>query len=286
MGVAVHDLPTLTIVTARVALAALALWGVVAVLRCAVPRDPTVWLAFAGMGALNNAVPFGLIVWGQQTIASGLASILNATTPLFTVAVAGLLLSDERISGRKVAGIAAGFAGVVVMIGPGALAGLGTDVAAQMACLCAALSYAVAGVYGRRFKRMGVDPIVVAAGQVTGATLLLTPAAVMLDRPWTLPTPSGATWAAMVALALLSTALAYILYFKILERAGATNLLLVTFLVPVSAIALGTVFLGERLDSLALAGMGLIALGLLAIDGRLLGLLRARRAATSGTSRW
>lgn len=270
VGVAVKDLPTLTIVALRVGLAAVVLWGIVAMLGRPLPRSPQAWLAFLGMGVLNNVIPFGLIVWGQQTIGSGLASILNATTPLFTVAVAGLLLSDERMTGRKLAGIVVGFAGVVVMIGPGALSGIGADVAAQLACLGGAVSYAFAGVFGRRFKRLAVDPIVVAAGQVTGSTLILAPCALVLERPWTLPPPSLATWAAILGLAVVSTALAYILYFRILQRAGATNLLLVTFLIPVSAIALGVLVLGEALTGAQIAGMVLIALGLLAIDGRLL----------------
>lgn len=270
VGVAVKDFPTLTIVLLRVGLAAMALWGVVALLGRPLPRNSHAWIAFLAMGVLNNVIPFGLIVWGQQSIASGLASILNATTPLFTVAVAGLLLSDERINGSKLLGIGVGFAGVVVMIGPGALSGLGTDAVAQLACLGAAMSYAFAGVFGRRFKRLAIDPIVVAAGQVTGATLVLAPFALAIDRPWTLSMPPISTWAAIVALALLSTALAYILYFQILQRAGATNLLLVTFLVPVSAIALGVLVLGEHLSGPQIAGMTLIGAGLLAIDGRVL----------------
>lgn len=274
VGVAVRDLPTLTIVGLRVGLAAVVLWGVVAALGRPLPREIGVWLAFLGMGVLNNVIPFGLIVWGQQTITSGLASILNATTPLFTVAVAGALLSDERISRRKLAGVAVGFCGVVVMIGPGTLTGLGTDLLAQVACLCGALSYAVAGVFGRRFKRLGIDPIVVAAGQVTGSTLVLTPLALMIERPWSLPMPEPSTWSAIIGLAVFSTALAYILYFQILQRAGATNLLLVTFLIPVSAISLGVLVLGEQLSGLEVAGMVLIGAGLVAIDGRLLAHVR------------
>ncbi len=280
VGVAVRDLPTLTIVVLRVGLAAMVLWGAVVLLGRALPRNPDAWIAFLGMGILNNVIPFGLIVWGQQTIASGLASILNATTPLFTVVVAGLLLSDERINGRKLTGVAAGFAGVVVMMGPGALFGLGTDVLAQLACLGGAMSYAFAGVFGRRFKRLAVDPIVVAAGQVTASTLVLAPLALFFDRPWTLPMPPASTWAAIFGLALLSTALAYILYFQILQRAGATNLLLVTFLIPVSAIALGVLVLSEHLSGAEVAGMTLIGMGLLAIDGRVLN-IRKRRSAKS-----
>ncbi|MBU2359421.1 MAG: DMT family transporter [Alphaproteobacteria bacterium] len=278
VGVAVQDLPTLTIVGLRVGLATIVLWAVVAIMGRSIPRDPHVWIAFLGMGALNNVIPFGLIVWGQQTIASGLASILNATTPLFTILVAGLLLSDERITGRKLIGIAAGFSGVVIMIGPGVLTGLGTDVLAQLACLGGAMSYAFAGVFGRRFKRRGVDPIVVAAGQVTGSTIVIAPLVIVIDRPWTLMMPATSTWAAIVGLAVLSTALAYILYFNILGRAGATNLLLVTFLIPVSAIALGVLVLDENMSGLEITGMALIGTGLLAIDGRVLNIGRRRSA--------
>jgi drug/metabolite transporter (DMT)-like permease len=270
VGVGVTELPTLTIVTLRVGLAAVTLWAIVALFGKAIPRRPEVWLAFLGMGVLNNVIPFGLITWGQQTIASGLASILNATTPLFTVIVAGALLADERFRTNKIVGVVVGFAGVVVMIGPDALGGLGVDVWAQVACLGGALSYACAGVFGRRFRAMGVDPMVVAAGQVTASTLVLLPMALAVDRPWEMAMPSAHVAWSIVGVAVLSTALAYILYFEILQRAGATNLLLVTFLIPVSAVLLGTFVLGETLAWVHLAGMGLIALGLVAIDGRLL----------------
>ena len=269
VGMAVRDLPPLTIVVLRVGLAAVALYLVLAILRVRMPTDPRAWLAFLGMGLLNNAIPFGLIVWGQTQIASGLAAILNATTPLFTVIVAHALTADERMTGGRLAGVVVGFAGVAVMIGPDALAGFGADVAAQLACLAAALSYALAGVYGRRFRRLGIAPLPTAAGQVTASTVLLLPLALAVDRPWMLPAPGWETVAALVGLAVLSTALAYILYFRILATAGATNLLLVTFLIPVSAILLGALVLGERLAPPHFLGMGLIGLGLSAIDGRL-----------------
>ncbi|WP_198670418.1 DMT family transporter [Oceanicella sp. SM1341] len=274
VGLAVRELPTLTIVGARVALAALALWAVVLLTGRAVPRAPGVWAAFLGMGLLNNAIPFVLIVHGQQEIASGLASILNATTPLFTVLVAGALLADERMTLPRVLGVGAGFAGVVVMIGPGLLSGLGSGVGAQLSILGAALSYGFAGVFGRRFRRLGVDPVTTAAGQVTGSTLMLAPLVLLLDRPWALPVPSAQAVLAVLALALVSTALAYILYFRILARAGATNLGLVTFLIPVWAVLLGVLVLGERLEPRQFAGMLLIGCGLAAMDGRLLRRLR------------
>lgn len=270
VGIAVSALPTLSIVVLRVGLAAAVLWIVVLMTGRRLPRRKTIWLAFFQMGLLNNVIPFGLIVWGQRTIASGQASILNATTPLFTVMVAGLLLSDERVNGRKLIGVVIGFCGVTLMIGLDALSGLSSNVVAQIAILGAALSYACASVFGRRFKRFGIDPILTAAGQVTASTILLTPMALIVDRPWTLPMPSRLTWAAILGLAVLSTAIAYILYFRILERAGATNLSLVTFLIPVSAILLGTLFLGERLGWVGAMGMMLIAVGLVTIDGRLM----------------
>lgn len=290
-GVAVQELPPLTLVTLRVGLAALILWGVVRGMGLALPREPRVWAAFFGMGLLNNVVPFTLIVWGQTHIASGLASILNATTPLATVLVAHALTTDEPMTANRLAGVTIGFAGVVLIVGPDVLGGLGANVLAQLACLAAALAYAFAGVYGRRFKRMGVPPMLTATGQVAASTLMLLPLALVVDQPWTLPAPGLSTWGAVLGIAALSTALAYVLYFRLLASAGATNLLLVTFLIPVSAILLGTAFLGERLDGRHYLGVLVIGLGLATIDGRLLaqsGLrlasIRGRRASRKGGS--
>ena len=269
-GVAVRELPSLTIVLLRVGLAALILLAVLHALGMRLPKDRRIWAALVGMGFLNNVVPFSFIVWGQTHIASGLASILNATTPLATVLVAHALTPDEKMTPSRLAGVMVGFAGVVLMIGPAALEGLGTNVLAQLACLSAAVSYPFAGVFGRRFKRMGVAPIATAAGQVTASALMLLPVALLIDRPWTLPQPSLTAWAAVLGLAALSTALAYVLYFRILASAGATNLMLVTFLIPVTAILLGSIVLDERLDPAHFLGMALIGAGLAAIDGRLL----------------
>jgi len=268
VGVAVAGLPPFTIVVLRVGLAALALWAFLRATGRRMPAGLSVWSAFLVMGFLNNAVPFTLIVWGQTQIASGLASILNATTPMFTVIVAHAATRDEKLSAARLAGVAAGFAGVVLMIGPAALGGLGGDVLPQLAVLAAALSYAFAGVFGRRFRAMGIGPVRTAAGQVTASTVLLLPAALIVERPWALPVPGAEVWAAVVALALLSTALAYILYFRILAASGATNLLLVTLLIPVTAILLGALVLGERLEPEHFIGMALIALGLAVLDGR------------------
>jgi len=268
VGIAVEGLPPLTIVALRVGLAAVALHSLLAITVRRMPGGAGLWLAFFGMGFLNNLVPFSLIVWGQTHIASGLASILNATTPLFSVAVAHWLGRDERMTPGRLAGVVVGFAGVVVIIGPGALQGLGGSTTAQLAVLGASLSYALAATFGRRFRGMGVTPVVTATGQVSASTMMLVPLALIVDRPWTLPVPGPEVWAAVLSLALLSTAVAYLIYFRVLASSGATNILLVTFLIPVSAIMLGAAFLDEALAPRQFAGMGLIAAGLAAIDGR------------------
>jgi len=267
-GVAVKELPTFTVVVGRVAIAAVILHLAMRISGTPMRGTPGLWAAFLAMGLLNNVIPFSFFVWGQAYIASGLAAILNATTPLFTVIVAHYLTADEKLTGGRVIGIFVGLAGVAIMIGGDALQSLGVSVIAQIACLAGALSYAFAGVFGRRFHAMGITPLETAAGQVTASSLILFPIMIFVDKPWLLPVPGWATIGAVFGLAALSTALAYILYFRILATAGATNLLLVTFLIPVSAIVLGIVFLDEVLHPKQLLGMALIGAGLAAIDDR------------------
>ena len=223
---AVLELPPLTVALGRVAIAAAILVTLARMTGVALPDRLAAWRPFVVMGLLNNAIPFGLIFWGQTHIPSGLAAILNATTPLFTVLVAHVATTDEKLNAARLAGVAAGLAGVTVMIGPDMLHELGADVLGQLACLLAAVSYAFAGVYGRRFR--GEPALRVAAGQLVASSVLLAPVVILLDRPWTLAPPSATAIAALLALAALSTALAYLIYFRILARAGATNVLLVT----------------------------------------------------------
>lgn len=272
--VALVELAPLTVVFCRVALAALALNLVLLSSGRNLFRAGAPLRTYAAMGLLNNLVPFGLIFWGQTQIESGLASILNATTPLFTLLVAHFVTHDERIGGLKLGALFIGIGGVAVLMGADAI-GTSRGTAGQIACLGAALSYAFAGVYGRRFARMGVAPLEAATGQLTLSAMLILPIMLVVDQPWIQPVPPGpATWAALAGLALLSTALAYVLYFRILAAAGATNLLLVTFLIPVTAILLGALILGERLAPRHFAGMALIGLSLAAIDGRIVRFLR------------
>jgi drug/metabolite transporter (DMT)-like permease len=268
--VALDDLSPLVIVFGRVAIGALVLNLVLRTRGGWLPRDRSLWGRFVVMGAMSQVIPFCLIVWSQTSISGGLAAILNATTPLFTLVAAYLLTRREPLSANRLAGVLVGIVGVVVVIGPTSILDLGGNreqLVAQLAVLTAALSYALASLYGRRFKEM--NPLVPAAGQVTGSSLLLLPVVLVLDRPWTLQQPAAESVGAVLALAVLCTAVAYVLYFRILASAGASNLSLVTFLLPISALLLSTLILHEPIGVRQLAGMGVIFSGLVLVDGRL-----------------
>lgn len=267
--IALLEWSPLLIVAVRVVIAAAVIWGIVLAAGHTVPRSWPAWIAFFWMGLLNNIFPFLLIVWGQKEIESGLAAILTAAAPIFTVIVAGVWLKDEPVTRSRLLGAVLGLAGVVILIGPSALAGLDAGLLAQLAVLGAALSYAVAGVYARRFPRMNIDPIVAAAGQLLMSSLMMIPLALMFEPPRQLIESSIEVWAAVGLMAVFSTALAYILYFRLLASSGATNAILVTLLIPVTAIVLGAIILDERLEWSHFLGMAVIGLGLSVIDGRL-----------------
>ena len=270
--VALAALPPFTIVLARLAVGAAGLWLLAGLTRTALPTGLRDWRDLAVMGLLNNAVPFSLIVWGQQWIDGGLASVLNATTPVFGVVAAHFLTTDEKLTANRLAGVAVGVAGVAVLVGPAAPAGSGGYLAGSAAVLAAAVSYAAAGLWGRRLRHL--PPVSAAAGQVGCSTLIVLPLALLLERPWTLPAPPPEVWGALAGIGLLSTSLAYLLFFAIVRRAGGSNVMLVTLMIPPSAVLLGALFLGERVGSGQLLGMALIAAALLAIDGRLLRVVR------------
>jgi drug/metabolite transporter (DMT)-like permease len=264
--VAVAEIPPFTLVLLRVGLAATTLWVVCLATGVAMPRALKNWGAYAVMGLLNNVIAFSLIFTGQQEIGASLASILNGSMPFFTVLLAGLLLTDEKFSTRKIIGIAIGFFGVVLIIGPRHLLGLGDHLLSELMLIGAAISYAFASVWGRRFA--GQNPLATATGQLTMSTLMMIPIASLVDQPWTLPLPSVATMASVIALAVICTAFAYVLFFRILDMAGATNVSLVTMLVPVSATLIAVPLLGERLEVLTILGFAVITLGLMVLDGR------------------
>ncbi|HXP75584.1 MAG TPA: DMT family transporter [Stellaceae bacterium] len=275
---ALESLPPLTAVFLRLGLAAPLLIVVVYLQGDRLPCTLSAWGAFALMGFLNNAFPFTMFVWAQQSIASGLAAIVNATTPFFTVLLAHALTTDEKLSGGKLAGVLLGLAGVAVLIGPDAFSGLDRAVVAELVCLLAPVSYAFAGLWGRRFRAL--SPTVAAAGMVSSSALMMAPLALWHDQPWTLA-PSALSVSAVTAQAAIGTALAYWLYFRVLKTAGATNLLLVTLLMPPAALLLGALFAAERFGWSAFGGLGLIFVGLAAMDGRPAAYLKRRARAGS-----
>ncbi len=276
IGVAVSHVDPLTYVWLRLTIAAAAMWSFLAWRGQGLGLPREMWGAILLLALLNNALPFALFGWGQTHIASGLASILNATTPIWGVIIAHVFTGDERMTPRKVAGVALGFGGVAVMIGPSLFATIGANAVAQFACILASLSYALAAVWARRFKPLGLSPLSVTTGQLTAGAAMMLPAMLLVDQPWTKSLPPLEAWGAIVALALFCTAFGYVLYFRLIDSAGATNALLVTLLVPPIAILLGALLLGESLAPQDFLGLALIALGLAAIDGRALTFLRLR----------
>lgn len=272
--IALREVPPLTITLHRVFWALPILAIIVFLKRIPVPRTLRVWRAYLVMGALNNAIPFSLIFWGQTQIESGLASILNGTTAMFGAVVAGLLLADEPLTKNKLVGAALGLVGVAFIMGPGVLTGFNPGNLAQLAILAAALSYAFASVWGKT-TLAGQPPLMNALGMLIGSTLLMIPIVLMVDGPPQF-TLSASVWSALLSVAGLSTALAYVLYFAILARAGAANLMLVTLLIPPFAIGLGALVLGEKMEPEAFIGFAIIALGFAVTDGRLFSVLSGR----------
>ena len=273
--IAVGELPSFTVVFLRVALGGLLMVGVLRASGYALPRDPRHWRGLIGFGILSNVIPFSLLFWGQQQITAGLASILVAMTPVFTVLLAQGLTTNEKLTPARLAGVLAGVVGVAVMIGPGALSGGNTNMLAQLAVLAASFSYACAGLWGRRLSDL--PPLATVTGQLLTATAMMLPITLLIDRPWELAWPSGRVVGAVIGLAALCTAFGYILYFMILHRAGATNVSLVTILSPPSTLILGALILSEPLRPRDLLGLAGIALGLALIDGRPLRWLRHHR---------
>lgn len=265
---ALRGFPPNTVVLLRMAIACLPLLLLLKIFGQTLPQTARQWGQLAVLATLNIVLPFILFTWAQGLIPSGLASVLNATTPLWGVVVAHFLTHDEKASAARVGGVLVGVLGVAIMIGSDAISGAGGNLLPQLACLVATLCYAFASIFGRRFGQSGMQPMTIAAGQAAMATVIMLPIAGVTDQFWALPAAGWDAWGGVLGVALLSTSLAYILYFRLLESAGATNSLLATFTIPIVAIFLGIMFLGEVLVARQLGGIALIALGLAAIDGR------------------
>ena len=275
-GVVLRELPPLTVVFLRVALAALILLPLLRVYGIRLPRTVAGWTPFFAIGLLNNVLPFSLIVMGQTWIPSGLASILNATTPLFTVVVMAVA-GEERLHARRIAGVIVGLIGVIILRGEGLDGkGFGFETGQGIGillCLAGAFSYGLAALVARRLLSNS-PPLATATFQMLASAAMMTVVAGVVDRPWQLPMPDMTTWLAVIGLAALSTALAYIVFFQILRRSGATNVMLVTLLIPVTALLLGYLVLGERISAREIAGALVIGSALLLIDGRVLKFLQ------------
>ncbi|MCS7102826.1 MAG: DMT family transporter [Candidatus Korarchaeum sp.] len=276
MGVLVRELPPLTITASRLILAALLLN--LALMPKGNPRFP--WRDLLILGLTNNTIPYALILWGQVYITSSLASILNSTAPFFTSVLAQLLTDDEKLTKSNVAGAIVGFSGTLIMLGPDALRS-NHNLVGQLMVLAGVICYSYATVFSRKLYGMGLSSGAIASGQLITAALTALPLAIILDKPWTLPNLSARAWASMICLSVLSTALAYAIFFRVLESAGATQVNLVTLLIPVTATLLCTTLLGERLEDRHLLGMVVILIGLIIADGRLGESLRRLRSVNS-----
>lgn len=269
---ALDEIGPLTSVLFRTTIAAMVLWPIVLMRGIPVPRGARIWVGLFGMGLLNNVIPFSLMAWGQMHIPTGLTSILNATTALFGVLVAAMVFADERLTARKALGVGLGFAGVVTAIGPANLLSLDLTSTAQLAVLAGTLSYACAGAWART-RLGGLAPLSAAAGMLTSSTLVMIPLTLMTEGVPPLDL-APITWVAILYYALVATALAYLLYYRVLGMAGSGNLMLVTLVIPPVAIVLGALVRGEDLHPGAYAGLCLLALGLTVLDGRLYRRLR------------
>jgi drug/metabolite transporter (DMT)-like permease len=250
------------------------MWLAMRIMGQRLPTDMRIWALLTVVGAFNCALPFTLFFWGQQYLDSSYAAILNATTPLWGVITAHFMTSDEKATPSRITGVLVGLAGIIVMVGPDAMKGLSDNLLAQIACLISTVFYSLAAIFGRRLSQTSLTPMAVATGQTMTAALLMVPIMLVVDQPWTMAMPRLDATLAGLALALISTALAYFLYFRLIDRSGASNAQLVAFLMPILAVILGIAFLGEHLNQGQIIGAVLIALGLVIIDGRLLARFR------------
>lgn len=269
-GMALQSFGTFTVVAGRLLIGGILLN---IILFLSGKRYPHTWkmaINFLILGLLNNALPFSLIVWGQTRIAAGTASILNASTPLFTIILAHFFTQDEKLKTHRLIGVLLGISGVVILFGFDAFKGSGTDLLPRLAVLCAAISYAVAGIFSKRFSREGINPLMIASGQLIASAFITLPLALIIDQPWKISNPAPGSIIGIIGLGVLSTALAYIIYFYIVEKAGAGNALLVAMVIPFFALFLGNLILDENIEVRDLTALGILIFGLLIIDGRVL----------------
>lgn len=274
-GVAIKELPVFAIVMARYAVAAPLMILLIFWRGERFPWNREIIGIGLFLAAFNQLIPFSLITWGQGHIPSAVASILNAAGPIVTLVMAHFLTHDDRMNGRRAAGVVIGFAGMGIMIGAAAMQALNVSILAQLACVLAAFSYAFGSITARKFTTR-IKPTEMVAAQSVVAGVLLLPVMLIIDKPWTLAMPSLPTWLSLLGLGVLSSTLGHLIFFRLLASAGATNISLVSYFMPVSAILLGVLFLGDVLETRHIAGMCIIAFGLAVMDGRPYASLRRR----------
>lgn len=266
--IAVAEIPPLTLVLGRVGIAAVLLTLFLWAQGKTLPRSRTVWRHLAVMGFIHNTIPFVLFGWGEQYIDSAMASILNGTTPLFTIILAHYFVGDDRLTPAKLVGALIGFAGLLLLITPSLTDGVQVTTWGLLAVSLAAAMYGVAIVYSRNHLR-GLPPLVAPAGQMIMATIYLLPLSLLVDRPFSLPPLSLPVVGAMAALGVFGTAVAFVVYYRLIETAPASYVSMTTYIIPVFGVVLGVLVLSEKLTWHAYAGFALILLGVMIVNGLL-----------------
>jgi drug/metabolite transporter (DMT)-like permease len=260
--IGVATIPPVTLIAARTLIAGCILLAIIRWRGLSLPRDPAVWRRFLIQACLNSVIPFTLIAWAERTVDAGLATILNSTSPIFAFLLTVAMTRHEPVSARKLFGVAAGVCGICLIIGVQALDGLGRELWAQFAIVAATVCYAVAAIFGRSFK--GLDPIMPAAGSLLCGAAILVPISLFADRPWTLA-PSPQSVAALLGLSVISTALAFVIYFRLVHTLGSVGTTAQAYLRVPIGVAIGVVFLGETLTSTAWAGLACVIIGVAAM---------------------
>lgn len=260
--IGVETIPPVTFIAARTLIAGSLLLMLVTARGLSLPRDRVTWGRFLFQACLNSVIPFTLIAWAEQTTDAGLATILNSTSPIFTFLLTVLVARHEAVTGQKLFGVCAGLVGVCLIVGFEALGGLGHEAFAQMVIVAATISYAGAAIFGKNFK--GMDPMLPAAGSMICGAIILIPVSLVVDRPWTLA-PSRESVAALLALSVFSTALAFVIYFRLIQTLGSVGTTAQAYIRVPIGVGIGVVFLGEKLPPMAWIGLIFVVAGVIAM---------------------
>ena len=260
--VGVATIPPITLIAARTLIAGLVLLAIIRWRGLSLPKDAASWKRFLIQSCLNSAIPFTLIAWAEQTVDAGLATILNSTTPIFAFLIAAFLLRSEPLTGRKLFGVAAGMAGICLIISLDALHGMGRQLLPQLAVVAASICYACAALFGRNFK--GLDPMMPAAGSLLCGAALLIPASLIVEQPWQIA-PSTASVLALLGLSVVSTALAFSIYFRLIQTLGSVGTTAQAYLRVPIGVAIGVTFLGEPVSPTAAIGLVCVVAGVMAM---------------------